>query len=229
VKLLNRLFLGLVGVGLVVYGVKERQLAAVTGEKPVKMTCKELGEAGKLENANVILTDFVLTPNFVRRGKDDRWTRIWVPVVPVDGEYVRKVKAAGGKSAGVELPRPVQVVVTSDDVRNDKDFEALGSKRELEGLVINEIETMSGNEKELLEKSYGDVSKAQIFAVGRKPTSTALAYGLIAGGVLLGLWVLKSFLPKSKGPGASGNAGGGGGAPAIGATSGSTTNPGAPV
>jgi hypothetical protein len=120
----------------------------------------------------------------------------------------------------------VQVVVTSDDVRNDKDFEALGSKRELEGLVINEIETMSGNEKELLEvvrrREQGADLRGRPQADLHGPRVRA-----DRGGVLLGLWVLKSFLPKSKGP-ARRECGGGGGAQAI-ATSGSTTNPGAPV
>lgn len=208
-RVLTRLIVGFVGVGLVAYGVKERQLAAVTGDTPVRMTCKELGDAEKLPNAHVILTDFVLMPNFVYQGKESRWTKVWAPSMPIDSEYVAKVRAAGGKTDGIPLPRPVKVVVTSDDVRDTKEFEALADKDELQGVVINEIEEMDGKRKELLEETYGDVSRAKIFAVGRKPAAAAVAYGLIGAGGLLALWVLRTFLPKGK-------AGGGGGAASLG-------------
>ena len=52
--------------------------------------------------------------------------------------------------------------MVSDDTKNEQ---------ELEGMVVDLIQSLGRKEEELLEESYGDVSKAQIFEIGGGPTA----------------------------------------------------------
>jgi hypothetical protein len=188
----------LLGVGLAVYGFKERTLSAAASETPQRLTCAQLGERGYGDNAHVVLTDFAFTVDFVYSEKSGKWKQVWIPAVPLDGEYAEKVRAAGGDPTKVPAPRPVLVIVTSTDVANQAALSALEEKDELQGLVTNVIDKIDGKTKDLLEKAYGDVSRAQIFEVGRKVKGTGLILGMIAGGCILGLASLGSFFLRKK-------------------------------
>jgi hypothetical protein len=198
IKLFGLLF----AIAITGWGNQERKLASLSRETPTKLSCKQLGAAGPGDNAHVVLTDFALAPRLVYDpGKSGDWKQIWVPAVALDGDYVKKlgeVLAAHGNVDAVPLPKPITVIITSEDVPDQKAFDALDEKEELEGLVVNSISHLSDDTKRLLENSYGDVSNAQILHLGRKPAHRALAYAGLLGGPLLGLFFLLSFFRRKK-------------------------------
>lgn len=193
------------GIAAALWGWRERTLAAKTGDDAVKLTCKALGASGPGENAHVEMTDFLLAPNFVyQTGKHgSKWSAVWVPAVPLDGEYALRVrdailKAGKEKVESVPAPRPVTVIVKSTSVEDEQALNALGEKDVLEGLVVNSIETLDGEERGLLERTYGDVSKAQILEVGRSRTSPWLAVGGLVGGAILTLGSVGALFRRKK-------------------------------
>ena len=189
------------GVAVVFWGWRERQLASASSGEAHRMTCKQLGDSGPGDNAHVVLTDFLMTHQIVyAEAKSGAWKKVWVPAVPIDSEYAKQLQAAEGDATKVAVPRPVKVIVLAKDVKDEMALDDLGGKDELEGMVINVIDELGKEERTLLEKSYGDVSGAQIFEVGRAPTSAVLALLAIAAGALLALAVLASFFRRSPPP-----------------------------
>jgi hypothetical protein len=199
--ILTKIVIGLVGVGGVLWGTKELKLAGAASETATRMTCRELGEKGAEGNPHVLLTDFVLTDDLVyehkRKTSDaSKWKKVWVPAVPSDSAYAKAIRAPGADVSEIPAPRPVSVIVVSSDTKNEAELAALGAKKELDGMVVNLISSLGHEEKKLLEESYGDVSRAQIFEVGRKPAKKILAFGAIVGGAAVALAVLLSFFRK---------------------------------
>lgn len=199
--ILTRIFVGLVGVGGVLWGVKELQLAGAMSDTPTRMTCRELGEKGAEGNPHVILTDFVLTDDIVYEHKrktsdSSKWKKVWVPAVPSDSAYARAVRAPDADLSEIPTPRPVNVIVVSSDTKNEAELAELEAKKELDGMVVNLISSLGHQEKKLLEESYGDVSRAQIFEVGRRPADKLLAIGAILAGAVAALLVLRSFFRR---------------------------------
>jgi hypothetical protein len=200
---LFRIGVGVVGAAAAYWGFKEMRLAGAASDTPTRMTCRELGEKGAAGNAHVVMTDFLLTGDLVYQHKKkssdaDKWKKVWVPAVPSDGEYAKALIAAGGERPQVPPPRPIGVIVVSTDTKNDRELEALGAKDELDGMVTNLIHELGHEEKKLLEESYGDVSKAQIFEVGRKPAGAMLSLLAIVGGAALVAGAIWSFVRRKR-------------------------------
>ena len=194
----SKVLILVLGVGGVVWGWRERQLASASSGEAHRMTCKQLGESGPGDNAHVILTDFALTHEWVyQEGRSGGWRKVWIPAVPFDSPYVEQVRAAGGNVTKIAVPRPVRVVVLAKDVKDEKALDALADRDEIDGMVINLIDRLGGEEKKLLEKSYGDVSGAQIFEVGRTAWSTGIALLAMVAGGLVALAALVLFFRRS--------------------------------
>src|SRR2546425_13130993 len=99
------------GAMLAWFGYQEWRLAGAASPTPAKITCAQLESSGPGENAHVILTDFILCPTgFVyqgTQGNDSHWTTIWIPAVPIDGDYVQQImKQAKPESPVSHLPPP---------------------------------------------------------------------------------------------------------------------------
>jgi len=203
VKFFTKALIGLAGVGGVAWGVQELRLAGAASETPTRMTCKELGEKGAAGNAHVVLTDFLLTGDVVyehkRKSSDtEKWTKVWVPAVPLDSPYALALRDAGANNPPPPPPRPVHVIAVFTDAKNERDLAALGAKTELDGMVVNVISSLGGEEEKLLKGTYGDVSKAQIFEVGRKPAKSLYAFAGIGVGAAVALGMLVSFFRRRK-------------------------------
>ncbi len=200
---LTKLVVGAVGAGIVLWGANELRLRGAASDTPTRMTCQELGDKGATDNAHVLLTDFVLSSDLVYEHKRKassraKWTKVWVPAVPSDSAYAMALREPDADLATIPVPRPVKVIVVSSDTENEADLTALGARSELQGMVTNLIRSLGAEEKKLLEESYGDVSKAQIFEVGRTPTSPLLAVLAIVAGAGVALAVLLSFFRKKR-------------------------------
>jgi len=182
------------------YGFKEFRLAGAASQTPKTISCKDLEANGPGENAHVNVTDFLLCPNgFVYQSQKNstRWSKIWVPAVPLDGVFVeqlRKSMSADGKlPSNIPAPKNVRIIIKTANVHNESELDSFADKETLQGLVVNKVESLGSEEKKILSQSYPgiDFSTCWIVEEGRKPKSRGAAAGILAGGgagVLVGLF-----------------------------------------
>lgn len=193
-----------IGGGVLVFlGYQEWTLASGTSAEPQKLTCSQLIEKGTGGNAHVEMGDFMLCNwSYVYEGAtEDSMTTVWVPAVPIDGEFAEQVVAQlqadpvallqGGMPP---VPRDVRVIVKSSKVDNDAEVTGLGDQQTIRGMVVNEISSLDSKEKKLLQESYpqADFDKVLILEHGRQPAGAAKMMGLFLGG--LALMVVGGFI-----------------------------------
>jgi hypothetical protein len=198
-----------IGAALLTWGVKEVRLAAAAAASPQRLTCRELAEAGPGANAHVILTDFVVATNgaYYKSNKDQAdWTTIWLPLLPRGGA---SAAAAAKPSIGVTLAsqistRPgsgaaanggIQILLKSNHIHNQGELTPLYYQRELEGMVVNCVDSVASKEMDVLRIQYPntDFSKCWILEEGRKPATLAMRIGLLSGGAVCMLFALALF------------------------------------
>jgi predicted Zn finger-like uncharacterized protein len=207
---LNRfaIALGIIGVVLFAAGLKEMRLATAASAKPQEITCLDLEKNGPGKNAYVRVTKFISTGGFVYQKKEnsDAWQMVWLPIIPIDGDYalrVRKMIKDGTLKSESDLPPPdhVHVIVKSSKISSQSEVDRFDDTHDtLTGLVINQVESLSQKEKDLLVQSYPgtDLDTCWIVEEGREPASPAKYLGMMGGGaalVLAGLWL--TFRPAS--------------------------------
>jgi hypothetical protein len=175
-------------------GLKEWRLSGAASAKAQDLGCDKLESSGPGENAHIVLKDYLLcTDAFVYKGTkspSERWTTIWVPAVPAEGAYVKSVRKFlenGGDPKNVPHPTTFNVIVKTSNVHNQQDLSNFDSKTEIEGLVVNKVESLGGEEKRLLNQAYPgiNVDKCYILEEGRMPKSRGAAGGMMAGGLAL--------------------------------------------
>lgn len=179
-----------VGGGFLCYmGYQEVVLRGVAKAEPQVMTVQQLINDGVGDNANVTLQDFIVCSwAYVYKGREGSMDTIWVPLIPVGGEYHQKLQAAfdeNGELIG-ELPplNDVRVVLKSSDISNEAELTHLGDAETVSGMVINEVESMSGEELSLMRESYPGTNSAKIQLVehNRKPKGWGAVFGFFGGG-----------------------------------------------
>lgn len=170
-------------------GYQEVQLGKVAKPEPQSLSCEELGKYGPGDNAHVVLTDLIVSDSYVYEGdSDQKFDKIWVPLVSTNSEYFHALQAIAETGEGSVPPlTEIQVVLKSSHVRNQADFDRLYEQTELKGLVINKIETLSGEELSILKNSYPGVDFNKVYLVehNRKPKGMGAVMGFFSGGGLL--------------------------------------------
>jgi hypothetical protein len=179
---LNRITIAMlvIGVMLIVYGVKEWRLASASASTPQTLTCAQLEKSGYGNNAYIRLTGFRVSGHFVyQKRTDNDWTIAWFPIISVKGP----LPTADGSA----LTRPVKVIVKTNKVHNQAEAEAFALNTSLEGMVINQVESISSKETELLRHSYPttDFDTCWIVEAGREPAGTGKYLAFFGGGGLL--------------------------------------------
>jgi hypothetical protein len=172
--------LGVVGVGLIVWGVMEWYLGRGSSAKPERISLKQLIARGPEGNPNIILTDFELGDNFVYKTENNVWKEVYVPAFPT-GEANRG--GAPGRPAA-----PIKAIIFSINVHSEIEINTMLAKPEMPALVTNRIKSLGSEEKRLLQNQYGagiDVNNCLIIQEGRKPFSGWLLALIFGGGVLL--------------------------------------------
>src|SRR5947207_6389199 len=88
-----KLGLVVVGIFLVVKGVNEHTLSGKTKDQPQRISCAKLASEGPGDNAHIVLTDFLMAPNYVYegRGKSGTWSNAWVPALAIDSDWAKQV------------------------------------------------------------------------------------------------------------------------------------------
>ncbi len=197
-----KLALIIVGGVLVFFGIQEMRLSSGCKAEPKKLTCAELSANGPGDNSHIQLTDFVLPESvfvYNESSKGGGWTCIWIPAVPLDGDYVKEYQKA--MEAGGQPPAPtgLKVIVKSKGVRTEKDLEALAKKDMIQGVVINKVEAVSGEEKKILVQNYpgSNIDTCWILEVGRTPSGMGKLAGFFGGGIVCaGLGVVLMLAKK---------------------------------
>ncbi|MCG3138202.1 MAG: hypothetical protein HJJLKODD_02063 [Phycisphaerae bacterium] len=194
---MNRFTLAMIigGGALIYFGIQESRLSSAAGKTPQTMTCQELSDKGPGENAHVIMTDFLLwDEQFVYESKSSSssssWTNVWVPAIPLNGDFHKKLLSMIGEDGELtgSLPEPpIQVIVKSGKISNDAGLMLLGEQPTIQGMVVNEIESLDSKERRLLEESYPHVNfdRCWILHHGRQPSGSGKLVGMIGGGLAL--------------------------------------------
>ncbi len=185
--------IALAGIGVVSKGSKESRLSEVAMADPQVITCKKLAEDGPKDNAHIILTDFICSPYYVYEGKkssdssNSAWTKVWIPLIPADDPWSKGYKAAlllgGAALDNYPPPDSFSVLLRSSNIKSEKSLGQFVDKKEIQGIIVNEIEMIYGEEKKLLTENYNfDPSKAWILDEGRTLSNSIIFF---ASGVLL--------------------------------------------
>jgi hypothetical protein len=184
-----------IGGGFLVFmGVQEMRLRSVADDAPQSITCAELEANGPGDNAHIALQEFELCDlAYVYEGQENggSWSKVWVPAVPVGGEYYIKLlstlDAEGNAQGEVRLPTNIKLIVKSNDVENESQLGQLAALDSIEGMIVNEISSLGSEEKKLLKESYpgADFDTCYIMEVGRKPATAGKMFGLGGGGLAL--------------------------------------------
>ncbi|HEY2882904.1 MAG TPA: hypothetical protein VGJ15_10730 [Pirellulales bacterium] len=155
-----------VGVGLLVAGIREYRLNSAASASPESITLAELIRRGPDGNPNIVLTDFQLCNNFVYEHQHgfDAWTAVWAPVV------VRK-PGTSPQTVANAIGTNLQAIIYAKRIYSKEQFVRTLGVEQLRGMVINRIQSLPEKDKVLLEDSYPniDVDKCIIFEEGRVP------------------------------------------------------------
>ncbi|HVS35299.1 MAG TPA: hypothetical protein VMS17_06925 [Gemmataceae bacterium] len=184
-----RLRLGITGLVLggmlLFFGFHEWQLGTAASAQPEDLTLEALIARGPNGNPNIRVRDFMLGDNFTYFTDDTGtyWTDVLVPAVP---------KTMGEQSAHVLIPK---VIVRCKHVANEDQLDQLYGRTQLEGMVVNRIESLGSDEKNFLLKDYPDIDfdTCIILEEGRKPSNSAMLFLMGGGGLALllgGGWLL---------------------------------------
>jgi hypothetical protein len=184
------------GGAMVFAGIQQMRLASVAKAEPQKISCAKLMASGPGDNAHVVLTDFIMVNSaFVTEtGKSGgRWKNVWVPVMPVDGEYRDQI-ASLIKSSGslppngvMPTPRDIRVIVNSSKVASESELGALADQDTIQGMVVNTVSSLGSKQKRILADSYPGVNFDNVLILehGRTPWGAGKSLGCIAGGIAL--------------------------------------------
>lgn len=182
----------LIGGGLLTFfGYNEHKLASSADSEPQSITAADLIANGYGDNAHVNIKDFemitwetiVLTPE----DNPNKFEKLWAPVIAFDDPYIQELQALP-EDAQTAPPYKGQValILYSTDIPSNGQLESVAMGDTVQGLVINEIDKLGGDELKELKKSLSiDPDKVIIVEHNRKPKSTGITMLMMVGGVLL--------------------------------------------
>jgi len=194
------------GVFLCYRGYEEMKLKGIAAPEAQEITCAELIANGPGENAHVIISDFMLLQQaYVYEGSENNMDKVWIPAVALGGEFHQEFSNYLSERDGEDInpddlpkPKSIGLMVISSRMKTDDQMTAVADADTIRGLVINEIEKLSGEELEILKSSYPgiDFSTVYILEHGREPSGSGKMLGFLGGGALLSLLGLGLFLIK---------------------------------
>lgn len=190
------------GLTTLAMAYREMQLSRKAQADPQVLSLEELADRGPGDNMHVLVTDvFLCSHLYLYEGTESRIDKAWIPATPRNGVYHRMIENrpksnwATDTLDNLEPPRDIKVLVKID--RPDTWFlDNCYQEDTIQGLVLNEIESLSQEEADLLESGYPgiDFQDCWIVELNRKPAGpirlfvlfgAALAFMAIAAWALI--------------------------------------------
>lgn len=204
-------FIAIFGAIILFYGYSEYHLASKSAATPQAMAVAEL-EKGIPANNYLTLGDHVPLYKMVIYSHSKGSQTVdyaYYPITTKD-DLQKIVHELGAKHGGdtraitdTEFGKafhPAVLVKTHDFSTIDKLKEAVDKEKfptsNVTGMVVNEIDNLGNNEREMLEGAYpgSDLKNVIIFEAGRKPTPPATSLAIMgAGGAVILLGVMYLF------------------------------------
>ncbi|MBT7298351.1 MAG: hypothetical protein HN849_02500 [Victivallales bacterium] len=208
---------------LAFFGFQEYRVGAGAAAQPVAVELAELEAGEELPNVHAKIGEHLcLYSAAVYRcnvgkgegqpGPDSKIDYMYFPIISTTHAWFSDANAVlaqhGGNAAAVPEKgwpevKPLAVLVKSKDR-----FGTVGEipdewvvRKEVSGLVVNRIKKLSGEERDLIQRSFpsADLDKILILADGRSPRSGAATMGIIGGGILLALAGLGWMVARARG------------------------------
>jgi hypothetical protein len=179
----------IIGGVLFFIGWQEWRLGTKAKAQPQTITAADLAARGPGANAHIVLTNFAPTGNYVAYGKKGpggnmigRWQRAMIPAVPIAGNPF-------GMPGGMLLGNDIRIVLKTTKAGDEGELTAIVTRPTLQGVVVNEIEGIGGEEKKLFEQSYPgvDFNRCWILEIDREPAGVGKVLGFMGGGGMLAL------------------------------------------
>jgi hypothetical protein len=197
-----RIVLVILVLGGVVFfvGFNEWRLATKAHAVPQRISAADLEAHGPGNNAHIVLSNFLVCEGaFVyeteKTGGKEHWKRVWVPAVPSDSAYAQQVAQAMQGPIVHQPPPPDVRIILKSKADSEQTVQILARSATIQGLVVNEIESLGRDEKKILSENYPgvDFSRCWILEVDKKPAGAGQVIGMMGGGgtvALLGLALL---------------------------------------
>jgi hypothetical protein len=172
----------LVGAFGLYMGFQEWRLSRVVQDKPHDMTLAELIEKGPGDNNHIVLSEFTFGDQYVYQKNEKTGSntgKVWVPI-------------ATPKQFG-----PVRALVKADKVYNENDMHQFQKQPKIQGVVVNLIESVEGDERKLLEQAYpgADIPHCTIIEIDRhKSIGSKMSLGFGMGGIGMFIFVFLLLL-----------------------------------
>ena len=183
-----------IGAGLLFYGYQEMQLGSVAAEEPQKISCQKLFDSGPGDNAHIMLSDFFFCMGAYihekKPGKEE-FVKVWVPVAPRGGEYhqliASMVDEKGDFKGKLPAPKNIRLILKTEHVKSDQSLWKLMKEDTIQGLIVNEIKSLEGEELKLLQENYPgiDFSKVWLLEHKRNVSGSGTIYGSLGAGAVL--------------------------------------------
>ena len=184
----------ILGAVLFFVGWQEWRLGTKAKTQPQTISATDLGARRPGSNAHIILTNFAPSDGaYVYMGQKGgggavvgRWQKAWVPAVaqgmPIFGGPM-------GMPGGPVVGGDIRIIIKTTKAGDENELRNIVNQPTLQGLVVNEVERMSGQEKQLLTDSYPgvDFNRCWIVEVGRQPAGVSKVLLFMGGGGMMAL------------------------------------------
>lgn len=193
------------GVFLIIFGVRDAWLNSSASSTPVPVDLAALENGGKVENENVVIGPHVaLFPYYVfETPSDSDYGDLPVnycvyPIISISGGELERM----AKHEGPDLPPlgNVAVLVKSKKYKRTSEIpESIEPRDSMQGLVINNINTLDNDMKDFIKKSYPNVNVDTVLVVeeGRSPNMILGALMAVGGIAMIGVGAALFLFVKS--------------------------------
>ena len=168
------------GLMLAYTGYEEHQMASLALPEAQTMTCQELAENGPGANAHITLSNFDALPSYIYEGESpEQIDKVWIPLARLRGET----------EEAIDEKTPFNVILRTEHAANTEKLNTIIMEDSVKGLVVNQIDSLSGEELQLLRESYpnADINACWILDHNREPSGGGTVMAMMGGGGVLSL------------------------------------------
>lgn len=210
------------GLMLAWFGVQEFRLSSGTSAEPALMSLAELESGVEPGNGHVLIEQHIADFAgcvYEYEEKSNKVTHAFYPVISQEHSFFKELNELYEKYPNIddapesEYPKieDFRVLVKTKRYKTVNSIpKGLKPMDNVQGLVINLVETVSEEEKKMIKSSFPRLNFEKVLIVedNRKPSSTAVSLGMVGGGGVLALLGIGSFfMGRSRGGAAAGQRG----------------------